>query len=259
MTKHHDHADERTVALFGAGTGLGASVAHRFGREGFRVALIARNTEALEKRVAELEAVGIEAGGFPAHLTDIAGIPALVRSIEAKLGPIDVAIYAPMAPDVAFVPAVQLNSAQGQAKRYRACGRRCPQFRFHAERRAKRRWGIRRNGHHWRVDRAFRSSPSDNRERSSAPISGHLARRNRGRSLVTRDAARPRRGDSSSAGDEATWDVICGRPHMEAESDKSKAATREPSSDVKPIKKAKFVVLTTDDDAGVCNVGGECS
>lgn len=32
----------KTIAVFGAGTGLGASVARRFGREGYRVALVPR-------------------------------------------------------------------------------------------------------------------------------------------------------------------------------------------------------------------------
>jgi NAD(P)-dependent dehydrogenase (short-subunit alcohol dehydrogenase family) len=33
----------RNIAIFGAGPGLGRSVALRFGREGFRVALVARS------------------------------------------------------------------------------------------------------------------------------------------------------------------------------------------------------------------------
>ncbi|HKN30456.1 MAG TPA: hypothetical protein VJY34_22270 [Roseiarcus sp.] len=33
---------DKTIAIVGAGPGLGLSLAHGFGREGFRVALIAR-------------------------------------------------------------------------------------------------------------------------------------------------------------------------------------------------------------------------
>jgi NAD(P)-dependent dehydrogenase (short-subunit alcohol dehydrogenase family) len=47
---------------------------------------------------------------FPADLTDIDGIPALVRAIEEKLGRIDVALYAPVTADVHFVPAVELDA-----------------------------------------------------------------------------------------------------------------------------------------------------
>ena len=33
----------KTIAVFGVGPGMGRAVAHRFGREGFQVALVARN------------------------------------------------------------------------------------------------------------------------------------------------------------------------------------------------------------------------
>jgi short-subunit dehydrogenase len=101
---------KKTIAIFGAGTGLGASVATRFGREGYRAALVARNASSLDERVAALKGAGIEAVAFPADVTDLAGIPALVRSIEQKLGAIDVAVYAPVTPEVGFVPAVDLDA-----------------------------------------------------------------------------------------------------------------------------------------------------
>lgn len=108
-------ADKKTIALFGAGTGLGASLATRFGREGYRVALVARRAAPLEERVAELAGAGIEAAAFPADLTDIDGIPALVRSIEARFGSIDVAVYAPVPSDAGFVPAVELDASKLQS------------------------------------------------------------------------------------------------------------------------------------------------
>ena len=108
MTNH----TKKTIAIFGAGTGLGASVAARFGREGYRVALVARRAAPLQELVAELSKAGVEAQAFPFDLTDIAGIPALVRSIEDKLGPLDVAVYAPVTPDVAFVPALDLDAVK---------------------------------------------------------------------------------------------------------------------------------------------------
>ncbi|PDT13010.1 SDR family NAD(P)-dependent oxidoreductase [Rhizobium sp. M1] len=104
--------DKKTIALFGAGTGLGASLAYRFGREGYRVALVARRAGPLEERVAELAQAGIEAAAFPADLTDLAGIPALVRSIEARFGSIDAAVYAPVPSDVNFAPALELDAAK---------------------------------------------------------------------------------------------------------------------------------------------------
>jgi short-subunit dehydrogenase len=100
---------KKTIALFGAGSGLGASLAARFGREGYRVALVARRAQALEAHVSELANKGIEAASFTADLTDLAGIPELVRSIEAHFGSIDVAVYAPAPAHFAFVPAADLD------------------------------------------------------------------------------------------------------------------------------------------------------
>ncbi|MCD7095355.1 SDR family NAD(P)-dependent oxidoreductase [Klebsiella quasipneumoniae subsp. quasipneumoniae] len=103
-------ATKKTIALFGTGSGLGASLANRFGREGYRVALVARRAAPLQERVAELATIGIEATAFPADLTDLAGVPALVRSIEARFDNIDVAIYAPVPSSLGFVPAVDLDA-----------------------------------------------------------------------------------------------------------------------------------------------------
>jgi short-subunit dehydrogenase len=103
-------ADKKTIAIFGAGTGLGASLAARFGRESYRIALVARRAAPLEERVAELAREGIEAFAFPADLTQLDAIPALVRSIEDRLGSIDAAVYAPVPSDVSFVPAAVLDA-----------------------------------------------------------------------------------------------------------------------------------------------------
>ncbi|MBK1822295.1 SDR family NAD(P)-dependent oxidoreductase [Burkholderia orbicola] len=108
-------AIQKTIALFGAGTGLGTSLATRFGREGYRVALIARRAAPLDERIRELAKAGIEAAAFPADLTDIAGIPALVRSVEARFGAIDVAVYAPVPSGLGMVPAVDLDASTLQA------------------------------------------------------------------------------------------------------------------------------------------------
>ncbi|MDL2397816.1 SDR family NAD(P)-dependent oxidoreductase [Rhizobium mayense] len=106
--------DKKTIAIFGAGTGLGASLAQRFGRENYRVALVARRAAPLEERVAELAHDGIEAAAFPADLTNLDGIPGLVRSIEERFGSIDVAIYQPVG-HVGFVPAAELDASKLQS------------------------------------------------------------------------------------------------------------------------------------------------
>jgi short-subunit dehydrogenase len=80
------------------------------GVKGTRVALVARRAGPLKERVAELASVRIEAAAFPADLTDLGDIPKLVSSIEARLGRIDVSVYAPVPSDAGFVPAVDLDA-----------------------------------------------------------------------------------------------------------------------------------------------------
>lgn len=72
--------------------------------------MVARRAEKLREHVAELVNEGLEAAAFPADLNDLSGIPSLVQSIERQFGGIDVAVYAPIAPDIAFVPAANLDA-----------------------------------------------------------------------------------------------------------------------------------------------------
>jgi short-subunit dehydrogenase len=102
--------DHKTIAIFGAGTGLGASVAARFGREGYKVALIARDASKLDLLKDKLAGQEIEAYSFPADLTDLASIPSLVRTIEAEAGFIDTALYSPISSAAYFVPAIDLEA-----------------------------------------------------------------------------------------------------------------------------------------------------
>lgn len=85
----------KTLAIFGAGPVLGLSLARRFGREGFRVALVARTTENLAELVAELAGDGIEAHGFVADVYEPAQIATAVAEITAKYGRIDAAAFNP--------------------------------------------------------------------------------------------------------------------------------------------------------------------
>ncbi|GAA5614707.1 SDR family NAD(P)-dependent oxidoreductase [Streptomyces platensis] len=101
----------KVIAVFGAGTGLGVSVARRFGREGFRVALVARRKDRLDALVEVLAGEGIEAVAFPADLSQPAGVPALVEAIHDRFGRIDVVEYGPISGDQGFTPAAELDAA----------------------------------------------------------------------------------------------------------------------------------------------------
>jgi short-subunit dehydrogenase len=101
----------KVIAVFGAGTGLGVSVAHRFGREGFRVALVARRKDRLDALVEKLAGEGIEAAAFPADLSEPAGVPALITAVRDHFGRIDVVEYGPVGGEASFTPAAGLDAA----------------------------------------------------------------------------------------------------------------------------------------------------
>jgi NADP-dependent 3-hydroxy acid dehydrogenase YdfG len=84
------------IAIIGAGPGLGAAVARRFGREGFSVALISRDQSKLDAMAAELETVGVTAKGFTADVLQPAQLEAALASAAAELGPITVLQYSPL-------------------------------------------------------------------------------------------------------------------------------------------------------------------
>ena len=85
----------KTIAIFGAGPGLGQAVARRFGREGFRVALVARDATRLESMAGDLAENGVEAAGFPADLGDREAALGAVDAIQARFGPVDVLEFSP--------------------------------------------------------------------------------------------------------------------------------------------------------------------
>ena len=82
-----------TIAIFGAGPALGTAVARRFGREGFRVGLVARDRPRLDGLVSQLADEGVEAAAFSADLVDRATTLAAADAIERRFGPIDILAY----------------------------------------------------------------------------------------------------------------------------------------------------------------------
>ncbi|MEU0946263.1 SDR family NAD(P)-dependent oxidoreductase [Streptomyces canus] len=101
----------KVIAIFGAGSGLGASVARRFAREGFQVALVARRKDRLDALVEQLIVEGVDAVGFTADLSAPDQIPGLVDAIRSRFGRIDVIEYGPISGEQSFVSAAQLTPA----------------------------------------------------------------------------------------------------------------------------------------------------
>ena len=85
-----------TIAIIGAGTGLGAAVARRFGAEGFSVALISRHQGRLDALAAELNREGITAQGFAANVRIPASLTAALENAAETLGAIEVLQYSPL-------------------------------------------------------------------------------------------------------------------------------------------------------------------
>jgi NAD(P)-dependent dehydrogenase (short-subunit alcohol dehydrogenase family) len=80
----------KTIVICGYGPGISAAVAQRFGREGFQIALIARNEQRLAAGVAALEAGGTRAAAFRADLGQVAEVERALEAVRAALPPITV-------------------------------------------------------------------------------------------------------------------------------------------------------------------------
>ncbi|WP_129787636.1 SDR family NAD(P)-dependent oxidoreductase [Promicromonospora panici] len=85
-----------TIAIVGAGPGLGAAVARRFGAEGFAVALVSRTQERLDQLAADLRAEGVTARGYAADVRDAESLTAALGRAAAELGTIEVLEYSPI-------------------------------------------------------------------------------------------------------------------------------------------------------------------
>lgn len=85
-----------TLAIIGAGPGLGAAVARRFGSEGFAVGLISRSQERADGLAAQLVSDGVTAKGFAADVRDPAGLAKTLEAVTESLGPIEVLQYSPL-------------------------------------------------------------------------------------------------------------------------------------------------------------------
>ncbi|MFD9704352.1 SDR family NAD(P)-dependent oxidoreductase [Lentzea sp. NPDC059081] len=90
----------RTAVVFGVGPGLGMSMAHRFGREGYDVVLLSRREERHAGFVAELAEAGVKARAFALDLKDRVRLSAVLDEI----GDVDVVYWGPGATDLDGLP-----------------------------------------------------------------------------------------------------------------------------------------------------------
>lgn len=99
----------KTIAIVGAGPGLGLSIAKTFGKNGFQVALIARRKVSLDQMVATLQSLEIESKGFVADVMDEHSIIKAFSSVRTEYGSVDVLEYSPI--NMEFIPPSQVTTA----------------------------------------------------------------------------------------------------------------------------------------------------
>jgi short-subunit dehydrogenase len=103
----------KSIAVFGAGPGLGYAVARRYAQEGYSVVLVARRRQPLELFAQELTGAGATVHVITADLADTDAVPALAEGIRAATGELDALYYAPTASG-GFVPAAELTPRRAQ-------------------------------------------------------------------------------------------------------------------------------------------------
>lgn len=103
----------KSIAIFGAGPGLGQAVARRYAREGYTVVLVARRQEPLDLLAKDLIRAGANVHVLVADLTHTDDIPRLAEQIRARVGHLDAFYYAPT-PDGGFIPAAYLTPQYAQ-------------------------------------------------------------------------------------------------------------------------------------------------
>src|SRR5256885_16435135 len=87
----------RVVVITGASAGVGRATAQAFGREGARIALIARGRAGLSGARRDVENLGGEALVLPLDVADADAVEKAAEKIEKKFGPIDVWVNNAMA------------------------------------------------------------------------------------------------------------------------------------------------------------------
>jgi short-subunit dehydrogenase len=103
----------KSIAVFGAGPGLGQAVAHRYAQEGYDVVLVARRREPLELFAHDVADAGVRVHVVTADLADTDAIPGVAERVCAATGDLDALYYAPT-PTEGFVPATGLTPQRVQ-------------------------------------------------------------------------------------------------------------------------------------------------
>ena len=101
----------KVVVVTGAGAGVGRATVEEFARQGYDVALLAREPDRLEAAAAQLSAqYAVRALAIPTDVADADAVEAAADKTETELGPIDVWVNVAMA--TVFAPVSKLTAAE---------------------------------------------------------------------------------------------------------------------------------------------------
>ncbi|WP_433959234.1 SDR family NAD(P)-dependent oxidoreductase [Cytobacillus horneckiae] len=87
----------KTIAIIGAGPGLGLSLAKKFGSNGFNVALVSLHEDTLIPLVNELKSLNIAAKYYVTDVRDLEKLGLTLKQVESDFGNIDVVEFSPYA------------------------------------------------------------------------------------------------------------------------------------------------------------------
>ncbi len=87
----------KVVVITGGSAGVGRATAMEFARQGWNVAVIARDQERLEAAARDMQSCGARSLALSADVSDIEALDRAAGQVEAELGPIDVWVNNAMA------------------------------------------------------------------------------------------------------------------------------------------------------------------
>jgi short-subunit dehydrogenase len=103
----------KTIAIFGIGKGLGLSVAHKFAKEGFNVAIVARQQSNLDGYLNQFKDSKTKIKGYLADLSVTQQLNTAIDNILKDFGFVDVVFCS--AADSSWQAAAQLTTENAMA------------------------------------------------------------------------------------------------------------------------------------------------
>ena len=85
--------ENKVVFITGGGGYLGGEAAYEFAKEGASIALCDMNEEALNAKVARIQALGAKVKGYIIDVTDSASVDAVVAEAVKDFGKIDISVH----------------------------------------------------------------------------------------------------------------------------------------------------------------------